>query len=95
MEHAPELGVRGFALMQSKGAIQSRLYLDKHPQQRKQKQSYNKKRKRLKRAITLLETRTLRPEFTDRRDEFIEEYRECSFLADVISKWFIQESHLE
>lgn len=50
---------------------------------------------RVKRAVALLETRTLRPDFKDRRYEFIDEYVECSDLRAVISKWFLEDLYVE
>lgn len=89
---APERHAKGRILSQTYAAIQSRRYLKEHPQYYIQHLLKLKKQSRRKRAINLLETRMLRPEFKDRGDEFIEEYVECPDPDTVKLKWFLDDS---
>lgn len=91
-EQAPERNARGRILSQTKDAIRSRLFRKEHAETWEHRRFRRKKLDRRKNATALLETRTLRPEFKDRSDEFINEYVECSDLVAVKSKWFHQDS---
>lgn len=78
-------------MSQSSQAIQSRLYRERHPDYCEQQLLSNKKQKRRKRAVTLLQTRTLCSDFVNRGDEFIEEYVACSNIDAAKSKWFLDD----
>lgn len=89
-ELAPEKNVRGRILSQSKNAISSRRYRHGNPQIREKLLLNSKEYRRLNNAINLLKTRTLRPDFKDCRDEFINEYVKYSVWRAVRSKWFLE-----
>lgn len=80
-EQAPEKNAQGRIMSQTKKAIGRRLFRKGHPEIYLQDLTKERKQKRLMRAVTLLETRTLRPELKNRRDEFVKEYVECSDLS--------------
>lgn len=63
------------------------------PEKRAQEYEKNlltlKKHRRKNEAAALLHTKTLRPEFKDRGDEFFNEYVESSDMWAVKLKWFL------
>lgn len=88
-----ERNANGRIWSQTKAAIRLRQRRKEHPQLHAQQTAIMKREKRLKRAIFLLETKTLRHEFKDRGDEFMKEYmNRPTFIEALKSKYFLNDS---
>lgn len=81
--------LEGRILSQTDTAIRSRRFRKKHPEHMIKHAPMKKKKRRLKKAIALLEKHVLRTEFKNRRDEFIREYVDCSDVRSAKNKWFL------
>lgn len=90
-KEAPERSAKGRTLSQTKNAILGRLFRREHSQYIMRNSLNRKKQNRLRRIVALLETRTLRTKFKDRRDECIAEYVECSDVGAFMSTWFLED----